>query len=47
MDWKPFLEEMSDRLRLTSEQRKVFLARLADENFEKSDAQIATQLIMG
>jgi hypothetical protein len=47
MDWKSFLEEMSDRLRLTSEQRKVFLARLADENFEKSDAQIANQLIMG
>jgi glycerol-3-phosphate cytidylyltransferase-like family protein len=47
MDWKSFLEDMSDRLRLTSEQRKVFLARLADDNFEKSDAQIATQLRMG
>ncbi len=38
---------MSDRLRLTPEQRKVFLERLADENFEMSDAQIATQIIMG
>ena len=47
MDWKPFLEDMSDRLRLTPEQRRVFLERLADENFKMSDAQIATQLIMG
>jgi hypothetical protein len=47
MDWKPFLEDMSDRLRLTPEQRKVFLERLADENFEKSEAKIATQLSIG
>jgi hypothetical protein len=47
MDWKPFLEEMSDRLRLTPEQRRVFLERLADENFERNDTQIATQLRIG
>jgi ABC-type transporter Mla MlaB component len=47
MDWKPFLEDISDRLRLTPEQRKVFLERLADENFEKSEAKIASQLSIG
>jgi ABC-type transporter Mla MlaB component len=47
MDWKSFLEDMSDRLRLTPEQRKVFLERLADENFEKSDVKIADQLNIG
>ncbi|WP_103668149.1 NB-ARC domain-containing protein [Pseudanabaena sp. BC1403] len=47
MDWKTFLEDMSDRLRLTPEQRRVFLERLADENFEEGDAMIATQLRIG
>ncbi len=47
MDWKPFLEDMSDRLRLTPEQRRVFLERLDDENFEKSDVKIAAQLNIG
>jgi hypothetical protein len=42
MDWKTFLEQMSDRLRLTPEQSGVFLARLADENDGKSAVQIAT-----
>ena len=47
MDWKSFLEDMSDRLRLTPEQRRVFLERLADENFQKSEAKIASQLNIG
>jgi ABC-type transporter Mla MlaB component len=47
MDWKPFLEDMSDHLRLTPEQRRVFLERLDDENFEKSDVKIAAQLNIG
>lgn len=46
MDWTAFLEEMSDRLRLTPEQRGVFLARLAEENFGASEANIAAKLNM-
>ncbi len=44
MEWKTFLEEMSDRLRLTPEQREVFVARLADENIRASEAKIAVAL---
>ena len=44
MDWNDFLAEMSDRLRLTSEQREVLMARLADENRGKSEAKVATDL---
>jgi predicted ArsR family transcriptional regulator len=46
MEWKAFLEETSDRLRLTPEQGEVFLARLADKNAKASEAKIATQLNM-
>jgi hypothetical protein len=35
MDWKAFLEQMSDRWRLTPDQREVFGARLADENLTR------------
>lgn len=38
---------MSDRLRLTPEQGKVFLARLADKNAEQTEAKIAAQLNIG
>ena len=48
MDWTAFLEDISDRvLRLTPEQREVFLARLADENISKNEAQTAEKLILG
>ncbi|MEM9220698.1 MAG: hypothetical protein AAGD25_41070, partial [Cyanobacteria bacterium P01_F01_bin.150] len=44
MDWNDFLEYMSDRFRLTPEQREVFVARLADENRDKSNTALATML---
>ena len=47
MDWNNFLAEMSDRLRLTSEQREVLMARLADEHRGKSEAKVAADLNIG
>ena len=47
MDWTAFLEDFSDRLRLTSEQREVFLARLSDENLDKNETQVANRLNIG
>jgi|GEM_PF-1262890 len=45
MDWQAFLEDMCDRsLRLTADQRQVFLARLADENRDRSEASLAASL---
>lgn len=45
MNWKEFLIEFSHRrLRLTPDQHKVFVARLADENYGKTAANIAAQI---
>ena len=47
MDWTAFLNDRSDRWRLTLEQSEVLLARLADENLDKSETEVALQLCIG